>query len=147
MRDGEDVLFVERLSARDAVVNFSRVAGRLPLHVTSSGLVLLAYGDAQLQERVLSRPLQRFTDRTIGTAEELRAAMAEVRRQGFALLPGHVHEEATGIAVPVRDALGEVVAGLSVIVPNDGRAVAHVPVLLAAARGLSRALSRSARDG
>ena len=58
-----------------------------------------------------------------------------MRRQGFALLPGHVHEEATGIAVPVRDALGEVVAGLSVIVPNDGRAAANVPVLLAAARG------------
>ena len=70
--------------------------------------------------------------------------MAEVRRQGFALLPGHVHEEATGIAVPVRDALGEVVAGLSVIVPNDGRAAANVPVLLAAARGLSRTLARAA---
>jgi len=147
VRDGEDVLFVERLSARDAVVNFSRVAGRLPLHVTSSGLVLLSYGDAQLQQRVLSRPLQRFTDRTIGTAEELRTAMAEVRRQGFALLPGHVHEEATGIAVPVRDALGQVVAGLSVIVPNDGRAAAHVPVLLATARGLTRALGRLPQAG
>jgi DNA-binding IclR family transcriptional regulator len=147
VRDGEDVLFVERLSARDAVVNFSRVAGRLPLHVTSSGLVLLAYGDAELQERVLSRPLRRYTDRTIGTADELRAAMAEVRRQGYALLPGHVHDEATGIAVPVRNALGEVVAGLSVIVPNDGRAVANVPVLLAAARGLSRTLARPATDG
>jgi DNA-binding IclR family transcriptional regulator len=144
IRDGDEVLFVERLTARDAVVNFSRIAGRLPLHVTSSGLVLLAYGDQALQERVLSRPLQRYTERTIGTATQLRAAMAEVRRQGFALLPGHVHEEATGIAVPVRDALGDVVAGLSVIVPNDDRAVAHVPVLLAAARGLSRALSRGA---
>jgi DNA-binding IclR family transcriptional regulator len=53
-----------------------------------------------------------------------------------------VHEDAAGIAVPVRDALGEVVAGLSVIVPNDPRAAAHVPVLKAAARGLSRALAQ-----
>jgi DNA-binding IclR family transcriptional regulator len=141
--DGDEVLFVERLTARDAVVNFSRIAGRLPLHVTSSGLVLLAYGDDGLQQRVLSRPLERYTDRTIATAGQLRAAIAEVRRQGFALLPGHVHEEATGIAVPVRDALGEVVVGLSVIVPNDGRAAVHVPVLMAAARGLSRALART----
>ena len=74
---------------------------------------------------MLSRPLHRFTDRTLGTAAQVRAAIAEVRSQGFALLPGHVHAEATGIAVPVRDALGEVVAGLSVIVPNDGRAVAE----------------------
>ncbi len=143
IRDGDEVLFVERLTARDAVVNFSRIAGRLPLHVTSSGLVLLAYGDEELQERVLSRPLHRFTDRTLGTAAQVRAAIAEVRSQGFALLPGHVHAEATGIAVPVRDALGEVVAGLSVIVPNDGRAAANVPVLLAAARGLSRTLART----
>ena len=141
--DGEDVIFLERLSARDAVINYSRIAGRLPLHATSSGLVLLAYGPPELQERVLTRPLQRFTDRTLTTPDRVRAAIAEVRRQGFALMPGHVHEEATGIAVPVRDALGEVVAGLSVIVPNDARAAVHVPVLLAAARGLSRNLPPS----
>jgi DNA-binding IclR family transcriptional regulator len=143
IRDGDEVLFVERLTARDAVINYSRIAGRLPMHATSSGLVLLAYGDPELQERVLSRPLQRFTDRTLVTPAQVRTAIAGVRRQGFALLPGHVHEEATGIAVPVRDALGEVIAGLSVIVSNDRRAAAHVPVLLAAARGLSRNLPPS----
>ena len=63
-----------------------------------------------------------------------------MRRQGYALLAGHVHDDATGIAVPVRDGLGEVVAALSVIVPNDDRAVSAVPALLAAARGVSRSL-------
>ena len=63
-----------------------------------------------------------------------------MRRQGYALLAGHVHPDATGIAVPVRNGLGEVVAALSVIVPNEGRAVSAVPVLLAAARGIERSL-------
>ena len=141
VRDGDEVLFVERLTARDAVINYSRIAGRLPLHVSSSGMVLLAYGPKELQERVLARPLQGITDQTLRTPDSLRTALHEVRRLGFALLPGHVHAEATGVAVPVRNALGEVVAGLSVIVPNDGRAAGHVPVLQAAARGLSRALA------
>ena len=141
--DGEDVLFIERLTARDAVINYSRIAGRLPLHISSSGHVLLAYGPPELQERVLSRPLKRYTGDTVTTHEQLRATLAETRRRGYALLPGHVHEEATGIAVPVRNALNEVVAALSVIVPNDSRAQAHVPVLMAAARGVSRALSGS----
>ena len=44
--------------------------------------------------------------------------------------------------VPVHNALGEVVAALSVVVPNDGHAKTHVPVLVAAAQGVSRALSR-----
>jgi DNA-binding IclR family transcriptional regulator len=141
--DGQDVLFIERLSARDAVINYSRIAGRLPLHISSSGHVLLAYGPPELRERVLDRPLKRYTDATITTREDLQTALTETLRRGYAVLPGHVHEEAAGVAVPVRNALNEVVAALSVIIPNDGRAQAHVPVLLAAARGVSRTLSGS----
>ena len=138
--DGDEVLFLERLTARDAVVNFSRIAGRLPLPISSSGVVFLAYGPAELCDRVLGRPLERYTAATITTPERLRATLDQVRRQGFALLAGHVHEDATGIAVPVRDGLGEVVAALSVIVPNDARAPAAVPALLAAARGIGRSV-------
>jgi DNA-binding IclR family transcriptional regulator len=139
--DGEEVIFLERLSARDAVINYSRIAGRLPLHISSSGHVLLAYGPADLRSRVLAQPLTRYTPATITSPERLREALGQVRRQGYALLAGHVHENATGIAIPLRDGLGEVVAALSVIVPNDGRAPAQVPALLAAARGVTRSLS------
>jgi DNA-binding IclR family transcriptional regulator len=139
--DGDDVIFLERLSARDAVVNYSRIAGRLPLHISSSGMVLLAYGPPELRERIAAGPLERHTRNTITTPDRLRAALADVRRQGFALLPGHVHEDATGIAVPVRNGLQEVVAALSVIVPNDERAPSAVPALMAAARGITRSLA------
>ena len=71
----------------------------------------------------------------------LRAALADVRRQGFALLPGHLHPEATGLAVPVRDARGVVVAALPLVVANDGQAHTLVPLLLAAARGIQRSLA------
>jgi DNA-binding IclR family transcriptional regulator len=139
--DGDEVLFLERLSAPGAVVNFTRIAGRLPLHASSSGVVLLAWAPADFQERVLEGPLQRYTATTVVRPERLRAVLAEVRRQGVALLPGHVHEEATGIAVPVRDRHGAVVAALSVIVPNDGTAHTRVPALQAAARGIQRNLA------
>ena len=59
--DGEDVLFLERLTARDAVINYSRIAGRLPLPTSSSGLVLLAAAPPDVQERVLARPLRPLT--------------------------------------------------------------------------------------
>ncbi|MGY1814062.1 IclR family transcriptional regulator [Blastococcus sp. SYSU D00820] len=139
--DGEEVLFIERLTARDAVVNYSRIAGRLPAHLSSSGHVLLAAAADDLVDRVLTRPMERCTPATLTTSGEVRTALAEARRRGYALLAGHVHEEATGVAVPVRNGLSEVVAALSVIVPNDGRAAATVPVLMAAARGIGRALS------
>ena len=55
--DGREVLFVERLSAPGAVVNYTRIAGRLPLHASSSGLVLLAHAPRDLQESVLAGPV------------------------------------------------------------------------------------------
>ena len=51
-----------------------------------------------------------------------------------------MHEEALGIAAPVRDPRGRVIAALSVIVPNEAGAQAVVPVVRAAAQGVTRAL-------
>src|SRR3954447_16480591 len=79
--DGEDVIFLERLSARDAVVNYTRVAGRLPLHISSSGIVLIAYGPRELQARVLAQPLESRTAATITSADRLRVTLDQVRRQ------------------------------------------------------------------
>ena len=39
----DSALFLERLSHPQAGANITRIAGRLPLHASSSGLVLLAY--------------------------------------------------------------------------------------------------------
>lgn len=140
VRDGDDVLFLERLSAPSAVINYTRVAGRLPLHASSSGLVLLAHGPVSLRERVLVGPLTTYTPRTPATPAQLRAILVDVRQQGYAYCPGYVHEEALGIAAPVRGGDGTVVAALAVIVPDDASAQGVVPVVRTAARGISRAL-------
>lgn len=138
--DGDEVLFVERLSAADAVVNYTRIAARLPLHASSSGLVLLAHAPAPVQERVLDAPLARFTDLTVTEPGRLRRCLAGIRRDGFVVCPGYLHRAATGIAVPVRDHAGAVVAALSVIVPNDASAQGRVSVVAGAARRLERRL-------
>ena len=135
--DGDEVLFLERLSAPNAVINYTRIAGRLPLYASSSGLVLLAHGPADLKERVLAGSLTAYTPKTPATSPRLRAALSEVRRRGYAYCPGYVHEEALGAAAPVRGADGRVVAALSVIVPNDAAAQAVVPVVRTAARAVS----------
>ena len=139
--DGDEVLFVERLSAPGAVINYTRIAGRLPLHVSSSGLVLLAFGRRELQERIIAGPLPGLTRSTLTTPAALRTALAEVRRQGFAYLPGHVHPDALGVAVPVRGPRNAVVAALAAITPVGTEASTVVGVLTTAARGITRTLS------
>jgi len=139
--DGTDAVYVERISGRGAVNVITRVGGRLPLHATGVGLVLLAHARPELQEQVLAGPLRRYTPKTVCTAPELRRVLAVVRREGVAITDGMVELIALSIAAPVRDARGEVVAALSVVVPSEGTdARAYVPAVRAAARAISRAL-------
>jgi DNA-binding IclR family transcriptional regulator len=138
--DGREVLFVERLSMPNSVINLTRIAGRLPPHASSSGLVLLAHAPPGLLDDVLAGDLVAYTAETVVEPQRLRALVAETRRSGVAFCPGFIDERATGIAVPVRGPGGRVVAALSVVVPNDRNARAQVPALKAAARGVSRSL-------
>ncbi|PDP87291.1 IclR family transcriptional regulator [Glycomyces fuscus] len=137
--EGDEVLFVERLTAPGSVVNVTRIAGRLPLHASSAGLVLLAHAPEGLREHVLRGALTGYTPSTLTEEHALRAEMAEVRRRGFAFCPGHIHTDATGIAVPVRQE-GRVVAAMGLVVPNDDAAWALSRPLMLAGLALSRDL-------
>ncbi|MDV8067828.1 IclR family transcriptional regulator [Rhodococcus sp. IEGM 1366] len=139
--EGDEVLFVERLTAPGSAVNFSRIAGRLPLHASSSGLVLLAHASSELQEQVMQHPMTVYTDRTLRTGQQLRVALAEVRRHGYAFCPGYIYQDTTGIAVPIRDAGNAVVAAVGLIVPRTESAYSLIPLLQAAGRGISRVMS------
>ncbi|GLY18901.1 IclR family transcriptional regulator [Kineosporia sp. NBRC 101677] len=145
--DGPDVLFVERLSAPGAVINVTKIAGRLPLHASSAGLVLLAHAGPDVQEEILHRPLRAFTARTITEPQRLRRVLAQIRQEDFVHCRGHIHPDAAALAVPVRSASGQVVAALSVVVPDDERALSRVPVLRAMARGIRQALSAGPLNG
>ncbi|GHC79347.1 IclR family transcriptional regulator [Nocardiopsis terrae] len=145
--EGEEVLFVERLTAPGSVVNVTKIAGRLPLNASSAGLVLLAHAPDGLRERVLRGPLRSYTPHTLDREAALRAELAEVRRRGFAFCPGHIHPEATGVAVPVYRGR-RVVAALGLVVPNDEEAWAFSRPLVLAGLALGRALEpNGARTG
>lgn len=141
VRDGDEVLFLERLSAPGAVITYTRVAGRLPLYLSSAGLVLLAHAPVEVQEHVLAGQLRGHTPRTPTDPVSLRALLADARQTGHVIAAGYLHEEATGVAVPVHGGNGHIVAALSVIVPSDGTAYATVPALHTAARGITRVLT------
>ncbi len=140
--DGDQVLFLERLSHPDAGANIARIAGRLPLHASSSGLVLLASAPPAVVERVLAAPIERLAPETIADPAALRRKLAEVRRLGHAVAPGSIEAVSTGVAVPIRDR-GSVVAALAVVLPRGDESDRVVAVLRAAAGEIEDALSRS----
>nr|WP_214662144.1 IclR family transcriptional regulator [Streptomyces polyasparticus] len=141
VRDGADVVYIERISGRTAVGVLSQVGARWPLHATGVGLVLLAYAGAALQEEVYGKPLVAFTPYTVTDPGRLRRMLAEVRRTGCAVSDRQITDDALSVAAPVRGPGGDVIAAVSVVVHADGAPTrALIPAVQVAARGISRTL-------
>jgi DNA-binding IclR family transcriptional regulator len=139
--DGTEVVYLERLAARDAVSILSRVGSRFPAHATGVGLALLAHAAPDVVDRALARPLRRFTPFTVCDPAAVLATLASVRNCGFVISDRQIEEVSLSVAAPVREGAGPVVAALSIVVPADGtNPHAYVPAVRAAARGISRAL-------
>lgn len=136
----DEVLFIERLSGRESVANQARVAGRLPVHRTSSGVVLLAFSPTHGQESYLRRHPAASLPGDSG-AGNFRRVLGIVRTQGYAALEGLVDENTTGIAVPVLGQGDTAIAALGVVVARQGVSIHSVlPALMTGARGIARAV-------
>ncbi|MDQ0380716.1 IclR family transcriptional regulator [Amycolatopsis thermophila] len=139
VREGFELVFVERISGRRAVPVWTRVGGRFALHATGVGLALLAHAPAEVQEEVLAAPLRAYTDKTVTSPARLREMLDAVRRNGYAVSDGQVTTDAVSVAAPVRTD-GAVIAAVSLVVHADGaQPAALAPLVQAAARGIARA--------
>lgn len=141
--DEREAVLVERLSAHRAGRVLYRIGGRLPLHATGVGQVLLAHAPAELRERVLAGPLPLPEDGATMSADELRHDIARVRRSGVAVVTRQDPEPMSTVAAPVFDGRRTVVAALSVVAPTASMQPAVMtPAVVAVARAVSRAVQR-----
>jgi DNA-binding IclR family transcriptional regulator len=143
VREGSELVFVERIAGTGAVPVLTRVGSRFALTATGVGLVLLAHAPVELQEDVLASPIDRFTPCTVTDPATLRHMLADIRRSGFAVSDRQVTMDALSVAVPVQDGRGTVVAAVSLVV-RHGSVQPHslVPLLRTSARAISRALAQ-----
>lgn len=118
VRDGDEVINVEQFSGPHLVRDANWVGRRTALTCVANGKALLAFQPAAEIERILARPLTRITDRTITDAVRMRAELALVRERGYAQAVGEVEEGLHGVAAPVRDASGAVIAAVSISGPS-----------------------------
>ncbi len=139
VRDGTEVLYLDRLRGNTSVPILSTVGSRLPMHATGVGKVLLAHAPDDVQAQVLAR-LTRVTPYTITQPGLLRRQLARVRRDDYATTVEEMSLGACSVAVPVRSGT-RVVAALGIVVPSlrTGRP-RLVGALQVAARGIGRLL-------
>lgn len=145
---GEQALTIDFVPSARAVVSMVRLGRPSLVHCTSVGKLLLAYQPQSVLERLLAAPLPRFTPRTIVDAEALRAELAQIRAQGYALAEEEREAELNAIAAPVYAARGHVVAALGIQGPAhrfDHTSMLHaLPLLCAEAAALSHELGAPA---
>lgn len=114
-----------------------------PLHVGSSGRVILAWRN-DLLEQVTAQHLPALTEATITDPDMLRKAIHETRAKGFAITVGERLEAASGLAAPVFDPHGALVGAMTVMGPTLRmpleRCAAMVDDVVSAAEGLTASL-------
>jgi DNA-binding IclR family transcriptional regulator len=146
VRDDRAAVLVERLSAHRAGRVQFRVGGRLPLHATGVGLVLLAFGPPDLRADVLAGDLSLPEERRSICPDELRWTIALVRREGVAVASLRRPEPMSSVAAPIYDNQGTVAAALSVVAPTARlQPPALTPAVVAVARAVSRAITGAPR--
>ena len=109
VREGRDVVYIERIAGRRAVGVLTRVGGRFPLHASGIGLVLLAHAPDRVRRAVLEGPLQRFTPYTVTDPARLERILSQVRRDGVAIVreAGHRRRHVGGRADHRRERRGD----------------------------------------
>jgi len=140
VRDGYEVLYLDRLAGHASVPVVSQIGSRLPMHATGVGKVLLAYAPEPVRVAVFSR-LTRITRHTITHPGLLNRQLARVLREGFAQTSEEMSLGACSVAVPIRDRCDVVVAALGIVVPDLRRDRPRlVSALQVAAQGVGRSL-------
>ncbi|WP_182357679.1 IclR family transcriptional regulator [Tomitella gaofuii] len=143
VREGDAVLYLDRLSGHASVPVVSKLGSTLPLHPTGVGKVLLAHAPGRVRARVLAG-LRPITAHTVVQPGVLAAQLERVRRDGYATTVEEMTLGACSVAVPIRrgaDAEAPVVAALGIVVPSLQRSKTRlVSALQVAARGISRSL-------
>lgn len=140
--DRDEVVYIERVEC-DWPLRLQYGAGsRVPMHASSIGKLLMAYLPARTRRRILTAtPLTAFTPATLTNPDALETQFKVIRRQGYAINEQENVAGLMGLAVPIKDAQGKVVAGVSVHAPvarmATADAIAHVARFQAAAERLS----------
>lgn len=141
IRDGAEVVYVDKVESTHPVRMYSRIGARAPAHCTGVGKILLAYTPT---EEWPAMELRRFTENTITTRDGLVAASREIVARGWGRDEQEHEETIRCIAAPVFGPEGGAVAAVSISVPTSRlsaeKLAAHVPLLLETTSEITRGL-------
>jgi DNA-binding IclR family transcriptional regulator len=141
VRQGDEVVYVERATSSRMMRVEQVIGSRAPLHVTAVGKLMLGEdGRAAVVDYAKRTGLPAFTPNTLNTEAKLMKNINLSLAQGYALDNEEAEMGVGCIGALIRDAGGQAVAGLSVSAPRDRRQDAWIELVTAAAAEISAVL-------
>jgi DNA-binding IclR family transcriptional regulator len=141
VREGDEVVYIERVSGRRNMRVELVIGGRAPLHVTAVGKLFLAEdGDGAVAAFAERTGLPAYTPASIRDPQQLAELVDLAREQGYSTDRQETESGVACLAVPVRDAGGRMVAGLSISAPAERVQESWVALLREAGDRLSERL-------
>lgn len=154
IRDGLEGVFISKVETLQSVRLHTPLGQRVPLHAGASMKILLAFQpDEDIADYIGSLDKIRIAPNTIIDPAKLKSDLARIRKQGYAVSFSEQSSGAAGVAAPVRDHTGRVVAGITISGPEPRFTPEKVSffseLIVAAAADLSAKLgaARIARPG
>ncbi len=136
--DGGEMIYFDRVETHWPLRVQLQINDRVPLHCTASGKLFLSELSSIKRSRLLSRlSLDRYTDNTLTTAEELKPVLKQIRKTGIGIDNEEFLQGMIAVSVPVRDPEGRLYAGLAMHAPSARlsleKALEYVPIMRKAA--------------
>lgn len=141
--DRGEILYVDNLVPKNVRV-VSMYGGRGPAHCTTTGKVLLSGQPPEEVERVITKGLKRYTDYTVTDGLKFKRELERIRQQGYAVDDQELEIGLRGLAGPVKNSKGEVVASLGISGPttrlNNDTIPQLVKMVITTCKSISREL-------
>ncbi|OVZ55130.1 transcriptional regulator [Pigmentiphaga sp. NML080357] len=112
-----NIIYLFNLESHQAIRMRSYVGARKPAFCTSEGRALLAFQGPEILARVLKDGLAARTPQTQTDPAELRKTLEQARREGYAVDDEESEVGMRGLAAPVRDHSGQVIAAIGIAGP------------------------------
>jgi IclR family transcriptional regulator, KDG regulon repressor len=139
--DSGYVVYVDKVDSAQPLKATTSIGSRVPATVVSTGKAMLAWLGPEALDRAMEH-VKRYTPLTMTRRKEIEHDLEETRERGYAVNRGEFRAGVCGLAAPVRDRSGAVVAAVGVwgsekaILGSRREELAHMAV--AAARDISR---------
>ena len=141
VREGDEVIYIERVSPKRMMRVEQLIGSRAPLHVTAVGKLMLGkLGTSFIRAYGQRTRLKAFTKHTITTVKGLNQAAAAALEQGFAYDNEEAEIGVGCIGALIYDHQGQVMAGLSISAPIERRQDDWIARLINAAAAISERL-------